>query len=425
MHPPGERLPNRWNLFGLCESPFFQDTLGEGDHLRPLSLFVGRERELEEVLTTIGGQRSSRQALGGPPGIGKTTLVQVAKAHAIEAGYWATDDLIPILPEETTASLLGRILGGIYDAIVTRRPQADGPALRAARHYVRAFRLGGGGLSVGTPALSLGGTASATASTPDDLLYEGPKLVRDLLTFVRGTGEVGGVVLHLNNLENLSERDLANAADVLRSLRDLALMIDGLHVLLVGTDDAIQGVVGRHPQIRSVFRVTSLAPLSLAHVETLLARRYAYLALDPARPPVPPVARKAVAALYPPFRGDLRGFLKALEEGVTVLAGLSATPGTTLTLGDLAPVLRERYAAQARRELTEKRYTQLTQWVAHDLTAPRTQRDMQRLWRLKSQGAVSDALRDLIAAGWIAVERPRASGPTTYVLAGPARLAFG
>ena len=337
-------LPNRWNLFGLRESPYFQDTLGEGEHLRPLSMFVGRERELDDLLATIGGQRSSRQALGGPPGIGKTTLVQAAKARAAEAGYWATDDLIPILPDDTTGRLLGRILGGVYDAIIARRPQADDAALRAARQYVRAFRVGGGGVSVGTPVFSVGGTASASASTPGDLLYEGPVLVRDLLGFVRGTGDAKGVVLHLNNLENLSERDLLNAADVLRSLRDVVLMLDGLHVLLVGTDEAVQGAVGRHPQIRSVFRLVSLAPLPLADVEALLGRRYAHLALEKGRRPVPPVDRAGIAALYPLFRGDLRGFLKALEEGVTLLAGLSATPGVTLTWEDLKPALRERYA---------------------------------------------------------------------------------
>ncbi len=420
-----EPLPNRWHVFGLRESPYFQDTLGEGDHVRPLSLFVGRARELDELLATIGGQRSSRQALGGAPGVGKTTLVQAAKAHAVEAGYWATDDCIPLLPEDTTERLLGRILGAIYDAVVTRRPQADGPVLRTARQYVRAFRLGGGGLSVGTPALSVGATASAAASTPGNLLYEGPRLVRDLLAFVRATGEAHGIVLHLNNLENLGERDLANAADVLRSLRDVALMLDGLHVLLVGTDETVQNVVGRHPQIRSVFRITSLGPLPLADVEMLLARRYTYLALSSKRPPVPPVARAAVAAFYPLFRGDLRGFLKALEEGVTLLAGLSATPGTTLTTKDLAPALRERYGARARRELTAKRYAQLGQWVDGHGTVPKTQRELQRLWRLRSQASVSEALDDLIAAGWIAQAAPRGRGAGTYVLAGPARLAFG
>jgi len=39
------------------------------------------------------------------------------------------------------------------------------------------------------------------------------------------------VLLHLNNLENLSEVDAERAADVLRGIRDQALLLDGLHLI--------------------------------------------------------------------------------------------------------------------------------------------------------------------------------------------------
>jgi hypothetical protein len=60
-------LPNYWHLFNLQESPYFQDTLGEGGARFPLSLFVGRSQEQTRLLAGIGGAASSRQGIGGTP----------------------------------------------------------------------------------------------------------------------------------------------------------------------------------------------------------------------------------------------------------------------------------------------------------------------------------------------------------------------
>src|SRR6188768_3456188 len=94
-------LPNSWNLFNLQESPYFQDTLGDLGTRFPLSLFVGRDGETNRLLAAIGGASSSRQAIGGQPGIGKTTLAQLVKATAVEHGYWATNEHLPFYPDDT------------------------------------------------------------------------------------------------------------------------------------------------------------------------------------------------------------------------------------------------------------------------------------------------------------------------------------
>lgn len=80
--------------------------------------------------------------------MGKTTLVQRVKAAAVEAGYWATRDLIPFHPDDTVESVMGRIPSGIYEAVITARPMTtDNEAMQRARQYVRAFRMSGGGVS--------------------------------------------------------------------------------------------------------------------------------------------------------------------------------------------------------------------------------------------------------------------------------------
>ena len=86
-------LPNLGGLYNLRSSPFFQATLRADSEATPLHLFVGRQRERQLLLTTIGSSPSSRQAVAGRPGIGKTTLVQTVKAEAQAEGYWSSNEL--------------------------------------------------------------------------------------------------------------------------------------------------------------------------------------------------------------------------------------------------------------------------------------------------------------------------------------------
>lgn len=301
-------LPNLWSLYNLRSSPYFQATLRTDSQATPLLLFVGRQRERQLLLTTIASSPSSRQAVAGRPGIGKTTLVQTAKADAQAGGYWSSDEIIPISAEGASEQLLGQLLSGVYDAVLANCPTAAGPEVEAAQQLVRSIRLRGGGFTLSAFGLGVGGSQSESVATPPGaLLLDGPRVLRDLLRYAIGQG-ARGIVLHLNNLENLSEADASRAADLLRGIRDQALLHDGLHLIVVGTTDAVRTVVQSHTQIRSVFsNPLGLEPLALEDVQQLLANRYQALQLDPARPWRSPVKTAVVQRLYELFRGDLRG----------------------------------------------------------------------------------------------------------------------
>ena len=75
------------------------------------------------------------------------------------------------------------------------------------------------------------------------------------------------------------------AQQLVRSMRDQALLLDGLHLIVVGTTDAVRTVVQSHTQVRSVFS----DPVEL----------------DPLEP------NEVHQLLHALFRGDLRGLLKA------------------------------------------------------------------------------------------------------------------
>jgi hypothetical protein len=419
-------LPNLWGLYNLRSSPFFQATLRADSEATPLRLFVGRQRERQLLLTTIGSSASSRQAVAGRPGIGKTTLVQTVKADAQAEGYWSSDEIIPMSAEGASEHLLGQLLSGVYDAVLANCPTAAGPAVEAAQQLVRSIRLRGGGLTLSAFGMGLGGSQSESVATPPGaLLLDGPRVLRDLLRYATGRG-ARGIVLHLNNLENLSEADASRAADLLRGIRDQALLHDGLHLIVVGTTDAVRTVVQSHTQIRSVFsNPLVLEPLELDEVKQLLAHRYEALQLDAARPWRAPVADAVVQKLYELFRGDLRGLLKALEDGITALLGLTSGGAEVAPAGldDLLLTLRQRNQAELQDQLGESAWERLVAWAQVDPASVQTQAQLVDLWAVK-QPSVSQTLQQLIEAGAVEALPRRGREAIQYLMTGTARLAL-
>jgi len=406
-------LPNLWSLYNLRSSPYFQATLRADSQATPLRLFVGRQRERQLLLTTIGSSASSRQAVAGRPGIGKTTLVQTVKADAQAGGYWSSDEIIPINAEGASEHLLGQLLSGVYDAVLANCPTAAGPEVEAAQQLVRSIRLRGGSQS------------ESVATPPGALLLDGPRVLRDLLRYAIGQG-ARGIVLHLNNLENLSEADASRAADLLRGIRDQALLHDGLHLIVVGTTDAVRTVVQSHTQIRSVFsNPVVLEPLALRDVEQLLANRYGALQLDPSSPWRSPVDIAVVQRLYELFRGDLRGLLKALEDGITALLGLTSAGADVAPVGleDLLLTLRQRNQAELQEQLGDTAWERLLVWAQVDSASVQTQAQLVDLWQVK-QPSVSQTLQQLIEAGAVEALPRRGREAIQYLMTGTARLAL-
>ncbi len=170
--------------------------------------------------------------MAGRPGIGKSTLVQTVKTDAQAEGDWSSDEIIPIGAEGASDQLLGQLLSGVYDAVLANCPTAAGPEVETAQQLVRSIRLRGGGLTLSTFGIGVGGSRSDSVATPPGaLLLDGPRVLSDLLRYALSQG-ARGIVLHLNNLENLSEADASRAADLLRGIRDQALLHDGLHLIV-------------------------------------------------------------------------------------------------------------------------------------------------------------------------------------------------
>jgi hypothetical protein len=432
-------LPNTWNLYNLKSSPYFQATLdGEHDESeRPLRLFVGRHGELAKLNNDIVGSANgaTRHAIAGAPGVGKTTLVQALKAHLRPGGYFSTVTHVSMLPDDTAGTLLGRIVASVYETILVNRPMTAGnPAMQAAQAMSRVTRSGSRGLNISAAGFGLGASSATSNSVPNDIMLDGPRVLKNLLAIL-DTADARGVILHLNNLENLSEVEATSSADVLRSLRDVVLQCDYLHTLVVGTTGAVDTAINRHEQIRTLFTVTVLPPLNEAEVHQLLLERYRFLRLDGSQGVRPPVTDETVAALYALFRGDLRGLLGALAEGVGAVLGLSpatVAPGkgkrgvvlAPLAFEDIRPTLQQTYLAQLQNLEERRKVEHLIKWGTNNPRATHTQRALRTLWGL-GQSAVSITLDYLTRRGYVVALPKSGNVATEYALSGVSRLIFG
>lgn len=431
--PTDAYLPNIWHLFNLRESPFFQDTLEASTDARyPIALFVGRTAEARRMLKEIGGKPSTRLAIKGPPGVGKTTLVQYLKSEVLRDAILSRPEPVAVSHSDTTDTFLLRLLSYVYETIVSHPLHAsvqDVEPVQSARQLIRAFRLRSGGLSLTGPGgIGVGVSRETDVVTPEGVTaVEAPRLLRELARVIVDRLDAKGILVHVNNLENLSEADQTRSAGIMRDLRDQVLMNEHYHFVIVGTADAIQTVVTSHKQVRDVFGLpVPIGPLAYEQLRMLLARRYEHLVLDSAERPRDPVDSAALARLYGLFAGDLRGTLRALDEAAHALVGYGAEAASPMTWEDMLPVLRERYEREMTDQLTDAQAGHLRK-LAGSLEATVTQKTLMGIWSV-SQATVSEIAGELVARGYLEAEPDPPRGPgrpqIRYRLAGAARLIF-
>jgi hypothetical protein len=235
--------------------------------------------------------------------------------------------------------------------------------------------------------------------------------------------KASGIVVHMNNVENMTATQQAHAGIVLRDIRDLTLL-PGFHYILVGTSDAIREIIQPHAQLRSVFGVARhLEPLSGAEFRDLLERRYERLRLNTRHPVTCPIEWQAVEEVYGEFHGDLRGALRALKQGAAALLGYGSRAGGPMTRDELRVVLLAIYLGEMETVLPSSLFRDL-RILGKAPDKPFTQRMLMSRWKV-TQGSVSGKLNQLLQAGFVAVVERPPGGETAYRLTGVARLALG
>ena len=92
--------------------------------------------------------------------------------------------------------------------------------------------------------------------------------------------------------------------------------------------------------------------------------------------------------------------LKALEDGITALLGLTSAGAEVAPVGleDLLLTLRQRNQAELQEQLGSSAWDRLLAWAQVGTAALQTQAQLVELWQIK-QPSVSQTLQQLIEAG--------------------------
>jgi hypothetical protein len=433
-------LPAPWHLYGLVGSPYVDASTCDEAPCLPTRDIVGREADVRVLRAAIhdAGRASSLQCVVGPSGVGRRTLVRALKAALTADGYLAADVRAVVGPGDGIEVVLGRVLSALHDTVLVNRPQAAShPAMRTAARLVLAARLGTHEETGSEHDLLARFRAERRRRTPAlrdvALLDDAPDAIAALAHLVSYDGD-RGAVLHLHVKEHATIADRAATEDVLHALHGPMLGAAGLHFVLTGTPDTVGALLGTETHARNVPATHVVPPLPLDAVRELLRRRYQRARLANDRPVVPPVDEEIIASLHGLFRGDLRGLLAALHDGVTPLLGLAgAGEGGTKRTGqasppsvtwpELRPMLQTRYAARLAALSEKHRVRQLTLWGMSAPAEVHTQKSLRKFWNV-SQAGVSHALAHLTHAGYVLASPGRPGQATEYMLSGVSRLIF-
>ena len=291
-----------YGKFGLRESPFNVHALLADE--RGQRLMVGRDTELHQVVRKlqIG---TGIVCLDGHPGIGKTSLVNVAAKRCLDlyTGGQSPNLILPLHDSmqlsktDTIDGFCASALRKVAAALLRYRhslgegvPSREGndveawltsPVARIVSETVS------GSASAGFPGVvSLGATGSRTESPSMNTgtgysQYGFEAQVKAWLTEIFGAGpNKGGVVCVIDNLEILETG--AEATNFLDALRDRLLLQPGLRWVFCGASGVINGLAAS-PRLRSflshpVIKVESISP---SQIEPLVRARLREFSADP------------------------------------------------------------------------------------------------------------------------------------------------
>lgn len=414
-------VTNIWNPLGIRTSPFFQEALDISESsLRPINLFVGRKTESDDVIQRIIGADSNRIVISGLPGSGKTSFIQYIKFLLGDQLSYAVSSEFCRVPHQFSVTALGvELLRSVVRSLRNVLPDNKLEKLEgfeSARSLIEETQRRAWQFNISVLGSGVGGGTNRQPRAP----AFGPEQFQDALAGLSAAAMaegIPGIVIHLNNLENL-DRDTAEASVLFRDARDYFL-VPGLHIILGATSDFYSSVVSTYAQVRSVFTPPiRLDPMDFNDVRELLNRRYDFLKIKD-MDITPPVTWNLVEEFHQVFQGDLRGMLIALDD--VCYRALALTRPAPLDIDQAIPVLAPMYHQQLADNLTATEFAYL-QRLNELGDVEFRQSDVKEHLGI-SQGRVSTLFSSLDRSQ--SILKTRSEGRSQYYsLAGRARLAF-
>jgi hypothetical protein len=387
-----------WERLGFRDDPYY------GLHLPvapiALSLFTGRDGDRTRLREFLAAYPTGMTMVEGPPGVGKTSLVNVVQQELYAAARrFPFFDVVETTEETTRESFLLAVLSGAVSSVRTAFGEdalADDTAYQSARRAVtRTLEYASSmNLTAGVPKLATAGltraslTTTPLAPTAQALL----DLLRDLVAAVVARG-FEGVIVPVNNLDTLDDHAIVA---FLNLVRDVCSAVDQVHWVFIGGAYLFELLETRARRVSERFTSNPIAlePLGWPDVQTALERRRHEFALDPQT--TLPISWRVSELVHAAGGGELRFTFTRLSR--TVLDFAWQYPSERHLPDELAMALLRDWAT---RHLARKRLTVREQAVADRLlaTGRLRQRDFTALG-LQTPQRLSQLLKALVEKGY-------------------------
>jgi DNA polymerase III delta prime subunit len=313
-----------WSRLGFRDDPYNVEPLPV--EAEAVALFTGRQVDRQRLLTFVRETPTGRTMVQGPPGVGKTSLVNVVQQELFAAGERCPLlSVVEVPADQTREAFLLTVLSALVATTSTLfgtefdKQPAFVRARDAVTQTVRtATDLGlsatlpggiGGGIHMGKSAVP---NAPLGIAVPTLLT-----LLHDLVTLITAHGSFSGVIVPVNNLDTLTEEQ---AAHFLNTSRDITSgqSAPNIHWIFIAGPALFRSLEGNpnYRRISESFTINpvSLGPLSWDDAATALERRRAHFAIADDTPlPISPTVTREI---YEAGDGELRFMMARLSRTV-------------------------------------------------------------------------------------------------------------
>lgn len=291
-----------WRRYNLRNNPYFITPLTIDNTEIPLSSFIGRIKEKEELKKIISLGGNNRALVIGEPGVGKTSLVNYIRNEFSEKYFFTPIKEIEINRPMSSNEFIILTLSSIYSEIQRKDIILKPHIMQKLEALYELTQLG-----------ELSNEISNLTNLNTHKLISLFKDVTEDLTNPR----FNGIILHYDNWDNID--DVRSVLNLLGEIRDFLLCSNKIIFLFVG-DNVFSSIINLKPRISQIFISPPIEVnnLSFIEIKDIFEKRIELLKIENSLP-VCPHSEESLKVLYSLFNGNLREILNSLTNCVLAL----------------------------------------------------------------------------------------------------------
>lgn len=284
-----------WRRYGLKDNPYFNAPLTIEGGAIPITSFIGRKKERQELKRVIEMGSDIRFIITGEAGVGKTSLLNFIKHEASKEQFFTPSREIEINKVISGNELIINTLSVIYDEVKKRNVSLREDLRSKLEAIYELTKYGELSYDV----------ANITQLNKQRLI--------DLFREVVGNivhPRFKSIIIHYDNLDNVDDFD--GLSDLLSDVRDF-LLTKNVVFIFVG-DTFLPLIVNSKKRVGQIFITPPLEVSSFSYddIKAILEERVNQLRIDESLPIVIPHTEESIKLLFNLHKGNIREILNSL-----------------------------------------------------------------------------------------------------------------